>query len=132
MVNADKRTVSKSWTGGQVKVLHRAALQPQVSRIFVHPAIKKALCEGAGKDRGWLGKVRPLWGHNYHFHIRIGCPKDSPECKAQPVPPSDEGCGADLAWWFEKKNLAPSPGGVRKPLLMSALPAACKQVLLAN
>jgi penicillin-insensitive murein endopeptidase len=48
------------------------------------------------------------------------------------VPPSDEGCGADLAWWFEKKNLNPAPGGVRKPLLMSALPDACKQVLLSN
>jgi penicillin-insensitive murein endopeptidase len=28
------------------------------------------------RDRDWLSKVRPIWGHNYHFHIRIACPKD--------------------------------------------------------
>ncbi len=36
-----------------------------------------------GTDRGWLNKVRPIWGHDYHFHIRIGCPADSPDCKPQ-------------------------------------------------
>ncbi|MEZ5875546.1 MAG: penicillin-insensitive murein endopeptidase [Hyphomicrobiales bacterium] len=37
----------------QVKLIKRAASYPQVARIFVHPAIKKALCEQAdslGKD----------------------------------------------------------------------------------
>ena len=56
-------------------------LLPEVQRIFVHPAIKKALCERAGKDRGWLAKVRPLWGHHYHFHIRIYCPNGG--CRTQ-------------------------------------------------
>ena len=32
----------------------------------------------------------------------------------------------------QPKNLDPAPGGARKPILMSALPAACKQVLLAQ
>ena len=58
----------------QVKLIKRAASYPQVARIFVHPAIKKALCQQAGKDRAWLGKVRPWWGHFYHFHIRLKCP----------------------------------------------------------
>ena len=37
----------------QVKLIKRAASYPQVARIFVHPAIKKALCQMApqvGKD----------------------------------------------------------------------------------
>ena len=73
-----------------------------------------------------------MLGHNYHFHVRISCPKDSAECKAQPVPPTDEGCGKDLDWWFTKRLEEPKPTSVApKPLLMSALPAACKQVLAA-
>ena len=72
-----------------------------------------------------------MLGHNYHFHVRIGCPKDSHNCKAQPVAPTDEGCGKDLDWWFTKRLEEPKPGPGRKPLLMSALPAACKQVLAA-
>ena len=50
------------WTPLHTKLIKRAASYPQVSRIFVHPAIKKVLCEQAGKDRTWLGKVRPWWG----------------------------------------------------------------------
>jgi len=29
------------------------------------------LCDQAGRDRGWLAKVRPWWGHYYHFHVRM-------------------------------------------------------------
>ena len=24
--------------------------------------------------RAWLHKVRPFWGHQYHFHVRLACP----------------------------------------------------------
>ena len=34
----------------------------EVERIFVHPAIKKALCQTKDTDRKWLGKVRPWLG----------------------------------------------------------------------
>ena len=57
-----------------VKLIKRAASYPQVARIFVHPAIKKALCQQAAPGRqehGWLGKVRPWWNHHYHFHVRL-------------------------------------------------------------
>ena len=64
----------ESFTPAHVAIIKRAASYPAVERVFVNPAIKKALCQAAGKDRAWLGKVRPIWGHNYHFHIRIGCP----------------------------------------------------------
>src|SRR6478609_9603913 len=39
------------WTPLHTKLIKRAASYPQVSRIFVHPAIKKILCQQAGKDR---------------------------------------------------------------------------------
>ena len=64
--------------------------------MLANPAIKKALCRDVKGDRSWLHKIRPVVGHNYHFHLRIGCPADSAECKAQTVPPTDEGCGKDL------------------------------------
>ena len=44
--------------------------EPEVERIFVNAAIKKALCRDAGPtDRKWLNKVRPITGHDYHFHV---------------------------------------------------------------
>ncbi len=52
----------------------RAASYPEVARIFVHPPIKAELCKWATGDRSWLAKVRPYYGHNYHFHIRMNCP----------------------------------------------------------
>jgi penicillin-insensitive murein endopeptidase len=102
-----------------------------VERVLVNPAIKKALCRDVKGDRSWLSKIRPVYGHNYHFHIRIGCPAGQDGCKAQPATPTEEGCGADLDAWF-KKVLNPVPGPGRPPLKMSALPAACRQVLLAD
>ena len=47
------------WTPLHTKLIKRAASYPEVDRIFVHPAIKKVLCEQAGNDRRWLAKVRP-------------------------------------------------------------------------
>jgi len=39
-----------------------------------------------------------MYGHDYHFHIRIKCPPGSGECESQPPPAESEGCSAgDLA-----------------------------------
>jgi penicillin-insensitive murein endopeptidase len=74
----------KVWSHeGQFAVIKAAAEDPKVERIFVNAAIKKALCREAGKDRAFLHKVRPWWGHDYHFHVRIVCQPGSPECKGQ-------------------------------------------------
>ncbi len=54
-----------------------------MQRIFVNAAIKKALCREAKGDRSWLAKIRPWYGHDYHFHIRMRCPPGSSECKGQ-------------------------------------------------
>jgi len=121
----------KIWSAKYIALYKLVANEPGVERVLANPAIKKALCRDVKGDRSWLSKIRPVYGHNYHFHIRIGCPSGSPDCKAQPATPEDEGCGAELDAWF-KKNPNPTPGGGRKPLLMSGLPAACKQVLVAQ
>ena len=98
MVVADDRkdVDPKVWTPAHGALIKTAAQDPQVQRIFVNPAIKKALCREAGTDRAWLSKVRPWWGHDYHFHVRIRCPADSPDCKAQDPPPAGDGCGNEL------------------------------------
>src|SRR5262245_47138443 len=90
----------KTWSPAHIALLKTAAKDPEVERVLVNPAIKKALCRDVKGDRSWLHKIRPVFGHNYHFHVRISCPADSPECRKQTVPPVDEGCGKDLDGWF--------------------------------
>jgi penicillin-insensitive murein DD-endopeptidase len=125
------------WTRSHVAVIKAAAQEADVERIFVNAAIKKALCRDAGNgDRSWLSKVRPMYGHNYHFHIRIRCPAGSDNCEAQDPPTSSEGCSTgDLAYWFSDAVLHPKPPKTppkpKPPMTLAQLPAACKQVLLA-
>ncbi len=136
VVANDKKDVDpKIWTHGHFAVIKAAAEDPKVERVFVNAAIKKALCREAGKDRAFLHKVRPWWGHNYHFHVRIGCPAGSPDCKGQDPAGETEGCGKDLDYWFRDAIINPPPPKEpvkpRPPLTMADLPAACRQVLVA-
>jgi len=119
------------WTPQHTALIRAAAQERSVARIFVNPAIKKALCREAGADRGWLGKVRPMWGHNYHFHIRLACPAGDAACSDQDPPPGGDGCGAELAGWFTPQMLNPKPGKPRPPLTMAQLPSECRGVLAA-
>jgi penicillin-insensitive murein endopeptidase len=127
----------KVWTRDHVAVIKAAAQEPAVERIFVNAAIKKALCRDAGNDnRAWLEKVRPMYGHNYHFHVRIRCPSGSSDCTPQEPPNGGEGCAAgDLAYWFSDAVLNPKPPATppkpKPPMTLAQLPPACKQVLLA-
>jgi len=89
----------------QRELLKLAATQPGVARIFVNPVIKRALCE-ADPNADWLRRVRPWWGHHYHFHVRLDCPPGQPSCESQDPPAADSGCGADLAWWFSEEAAA--------------------------
>ena len=81
----------------------------QRTPLGMHPASAVALCREAGTDRAFLHKVRPWWGHNYHFHVRIGCQPGSPDCKAQDPAGETEGCGKDLDYWFSPGVLNPPP-----------------------
>jgi penicillin-insensitive murein DD-endopeptidase len=135
VVAADGKDVDPSvWTPAHVAVIRAAAEDPQVERIFVNAAIKKALCRDAGSNRAWLYKVRPWWNHTYHFHIRIRCPADNPDCHGQPEASSGDGCGKELEWWFADAVLHPKPqlpGRPKPPITMADLPAACRKVIMA-
>ena len=137
MVAPDRLDVDpKVWTPTHLNVIRDAALEPRVERIFVNAAIKKALCREAKGDRSWLSKVRPMYGHDYHFHVRMMCPAGSTNCEAQPPPKEEEGCKAsDLAYWFKDSIIHPKPPEKppepRKGPTLAQLPAECKQVLHA-
>jgi murein endopeptidase len=113
-----------AWNDNLGALLKNAAEYYAVERIFVSPPIKKLLCDKV-KDKNypkWLAKVRPWWGHDDHFHVRISCPILNPDCVAQePVgrdatDPTGVGCaGKDFAWWFDtdlkKKKTNPLDNG---------------------
>jgi len=133
MVSEDGLSVDRAhWTPRQAAIIRAAAEEPEVERIFVNAAIKKALCE-TSRGAPWMTKVRAYWGHNYHFHIRIACPAGDASCQPQePVPPGD-GCDKSLAWWFTDEALHPyvDPKAKPKPpLTLAQLPAECRQVVL--
>ena len=99
------------WSAGHIALIRAAAMEPAVQRIFVNAAIKRAFCRSA-QGESWMHKVRPMWGHNYHFHIRLHCPNGS-NCRDQdPTPPGD-GCDASLAWWFKDEVLRPRSRAAR-------------------
>ena len=135
MVRGDRLDIEpKVFTPCHLVVIRAAAQEPGVQRIFVNAAIKKALCREAKGDRSWLHKVRPMYGHDYHFHIRIKCPPGSTECETQPDPGDGEGCKpADLAFWFKDSVIHPKPPKEppkpKPPMTMAQLPPACRQVL---
>jgi penicillin-insensitive murein endopeptidase len=133
MVTEDGLSVDEAhWTARQAAIIKAAAEEPEVDRIFVNAAIKKALCETA-KGEPWMNKVRAYWGHNYHFHVRIKCPAGDGVCQPQePVPPGD-GCDKSLAWWFTEEALHPrvDPNAKPKPpITMAQLPPECRTVVL--
>lgn len=124
------------WTPAHARLIMRAASYPEVERIFVHPGIKKQLCEHWRGDRSDLGKVRPYWGHHYHFHIRMKCPTGSPDCTPQSPPPRGTDCDDSLAWWFTEEPWAqpddpPAPEPEPRLTQLSELPQACSAILRA-
>ena len=126
MVAANNREVSKSFTRKQALLLQLAASAPEVERIFVHPAIKQALCAQTTGDRSWLHRIRPWFGHRAHLHVRLQCPNGARDCQAQkPIPPGD-GCDAELKSWFSGPTEVSSSS---KPKPLPILPLRCEQIL---
>jgi penicillin-insensitive murein endopeptidase len=128
MVTRGGHAVTKSWGKYQRFLLKASADDPRVDRIFVNPAIKRTLCRTEHGDRGWLHKLRPWWGHDAHFHVRLKCPAGSPHCKQQAPPPAGDGCDKSLAWWFSEEARTPSKGS-RKKRHRPPMPAACSALL---
>lgn len=131
LVRADWLDVDPQvWSSDTIAFLKLLAREPRVERLFVNAAIKKALCRDVTLDRGWLSKVRPMWGHNYHVHVRLTCPADAPDCAPQDKPPPGDGCDASLDWWFTDEALHPKPGKPRPPLRMADMPPACRRIAI--
>ncbi len=143
--SADQRSVTQNWTNRHRALLRAAASDPRIDRIFVAAAVKIEICKTAkSSDRDWLQKIRPVAGHDTHFHVRLKCPKGSRLCKTQ-TPTVDElskggnGCDDTLTWWVTDYLDPPKP--VKKPVkptkrektprefTMADLPKQCKDVL---
>ena len=141
----DNQKVGPRFTKAHMGLIRTAAQYRDVERLFVHPAIKKAMCEAYPDRPAWLRKVRAQWSHHYHFHIRLGCPAGSPGCKKQ-RPVANMGCGKSLDWWLNVAygpKPAPKPGRkaykapkpkprARDVMTMASLPQACAVVLDAT
>ncbi len=131
----------KVWTPEHGKLILRAASYPEVDRVFVHPGIKKAMCDQPGLDRKHLRKVQPYWGHHYHVHMRISCPAGSEGCTNQAPRPAEDGCGAELDNWMKILRRpplpTPPPSADAKPrpkprVTLDQLPNECRGVINAG
>jgi penicillin-insensitive murein DD-endopeptidase len=131
----DKRRVNGAWTRAHHAVMEAAARDPRVERIFVTGAVKLQMCADApSRNRAWLAKIRPWWGHDTHFHVRLNCPAGQPGCvQPDPLPPGD-GC-AEAVWWVTEALEPPDPRAPppppRPPVRLADLPAQCATVLNA-
>ncbi len=143
----DQRRVNGNWTRSHHLLLRAAASDPRVDRIFVAAAVKIEMCRTARpSDRKWLQKIRPIYGHNTHFHVRLKCPSGSRRCQTQTPTVADlskggNGCDETLTWWVttyldELKNPPKAPKGPRKKrpreFTMADLPRQCAAVLAAD
>ncbi|MEM7568071.1 MAG: penicillin-insensitive murein endopeptidase, partial [Pseudomonadota bacterium] len=121
-------------------IIKRAASDERVGRIFVHPAIKQGLCRMAPQlgrgETDWLRRVRPWYGHHYHFHVRLNCPAGASQCKNQDPPPAGTGCGGMLDYWLSDEPWTPkAPPSARvevREKTLASLPQACRTVLTAG
>ena len=128
--------VNENWTEGHMALLKAAASDPRVERIFLFPGAKVWMCEHATGNRDWLRKVRPWWGHYYHFHVRLSCPAGMSGCVDQAPPPPGDGCAEARDWVNDILNPPPPDPNAPKPkptppLTLADLPGQCVSVLQA-
>jgi penicillin-insensitive murein DD-endopeptidase len=158
VVDLHTRTLTAEWSPRVAQLIQLAASDPEVDRVFVHPRIKRELCDqataamvtvalkaGRGKPRldgpldySWLRTVRPWWGHHDHLHVRLKCPPDSAGCESQaPLAPGD-GC-SEIAWWeaeearraLARREPPPQPEPAPPVPALPPMPAACQALLEA-
>lgn len=132
----NQRDVNGNWTPSHHMILRAAAEDPAVARIFVTAAAKLKMCaDTPAHDRKWLRKIRPWWGHHYHFHVRLNCPKGARDCREQAPIPAGDGC-KDAIWWVTDALKPPDPNAPKPkpkppkpPTTLADLPQACTTVL---
>ncbi|WP_417726685.1 penicillin-insensitive murein endopeptidase [Roseovarius sp.] len=126
------------WTRAHHEIVKAAAKDPRTARIFIFPGAKVQMCKDErGGDRAWLRKVRPWYGHHYHFHVRLNCPEGARGCVPQEAPPPGDGCAEAEHWVRNILNPPPPDPNAPKPvpkreLTMADLPGQCVAVLQAE
>ena len=151
MRSADQLSVTGNWGPKARALLKAAASDPRVDRIFVAAAIKIEICKTAQKaDKKWLQKLRPVAGHDTHFHVRLKCPKGARLCETQTPTVDDlskggDGCDDTLTWWVT--DYLNPPKSTKKPkkdeedaprkktpreFTMADLPKQCRDVLTSD
>lgn len=123
MVRADNRHVSRAFSAQQQTLLRLAASDSRVERIFVHPAIKQALCtQTTGSQLVTQNPplVRPSGLICMSACSVLGVP-GLPGAKTNP--PGD-GCDAELQSWFSGPTEVSSSS---KPKPLPILPGRCQQ-----
>ncbi len=137
MRRAEGAYVNSNWTRGQHELVKRAALDPRTARIFIFPGAKVEMCRVEPGDRSWLRKVRPWYGHHYHMHVRMSCPRDARGCIDQAPPPPGDGCEEARQWVRDILDPPPPrpadpnapPAAPRRELQLADLPTQCASVL---
>jgi penicillin-insensitive murein DD-endopeptidase len=142
--SADQRSITENWTPRHQAVMRAAALDPRVDRVFVAAAVKIEMCRTATQaDRKWLQKIRPIQGHDTHFHVRLKCPRGARHCETQTPTVSElsnggDGCDDTLMWWVSEEYLNPKPDPNAEPAprqrgardyTLADLPRQCRNVL---
>lgn len=134
---AEGAYVNGSWSRAHHQILREAAKDKRVARIFVFPGAKVQMCKDAKGNRNWLRKIRPWWGHHYHFHVRLACPRGMRGCVDQDPPPKGDGCAEAQQWVNNILNPpppkkrdpnAPAPKK-RREYVLADLPKQCVSVL---
>ncbi len=137
MRRANGAFTNDQWTRAHHNILKAAASDPRVARIFIFPGAKVQMCKDEKGDRSWLRKIRPWYGHHYHFHVRLACPKDARGCVDQAPPPAGDGCADAQEWVNNILNPPPPNPNAPKPkpkreITLGDLPAQCASVLSAR
>lgn len=137
MRRANGAYVNDSWTRAHHEIVKAAAKDPRTERIFIFPGAKVQMCNDEKGDRSYLRKIRPWYGHHYHFHVRLACPAGARGCVNQAPPPAGDGCEDARQWQANILNPpkakpkdpdAPDPKP-KRDLILADLPAQCQAVL---
>ena len=134
---ADGAFTNDNWTRAHMEIMKAAASDPRVARIFVFPGAKVRMCNDETGNRAWLRKIRPWWGHHYHFHVRLTCPPGSAGCSDQDAIPPGDGCAEAQGWVDRILNPPPPdpnapPPRPRRELTLADLPRQCADILSAR
>lgn len=141
----DQRSINGNWTAAHHAILRAAASDPRVDRVFVTPPAKIEMCRTATRrDREWLQKIRPIYGHDTHFHVRLKCPPGNRLCETQKptvreLSKGGDGCDETLMWWVTDFLEPPDPNAPRpdpepprrgpRDYTLADLPSQCRSVL---